>query len=93
VAGRVFNTHPALLPAFGGQGMFGRRVHHAVLASGVTLTGASVHHVTADYDAGPVIAQVEIAVLATDTVDTLAARVQDAEREVLIQTLASQFAT
>ncbi|MCW2539609.1 MAG: phosphoribosylglycinamide formyltransferase [Frankiales bacterium] len=90
-AGRVFNTHPALLPAFGGYGMFGRHVHQAVLDSGIAFTGASVHHVAADYDTGRVIAQIQVAVLATDTVDTLAARVQAAERELLIDTLADQL--
>lgn len=61
-AGQVFNTHPALLPAFGGQGMFGRNVHRAVLESGVSTTGATVHHVQADYDTGPIISQTEVAV-------------------------------
>jgi len=91
--GRIVNTHPALLPAFGGQGMFGRHVHQAVLASGIAITGATVHHVEADYDTGPIIAQVEVAVLASDTVDTLADRVQHAERELLITTLETIAAT
>jgi len=88
-AGRIVNTHPALLPAFGGQGMYGRRVHEAVLESGVKITGATVHHVEGEYDTGPVIAQTEVAVLDSDTVDTLAARVQKAERELLVTTLAA----
>lgn len=88
-ADRIFNTHPALLPAFGGQGMYGRRVHQAVLESGVGTTGATVHHVEREYDTGPIIAQVEVAVCAADTVDTLAARVQRAERELLVETLGS----
>jgi phosphoribosylglycinamide formyltransferase 1 len=86
-AGRIFNTHPALLPAFGGQGMFGRNVHRAVLESGVSTTGATVHHVHADYDTGPIISQIEVAVSASDTIDTLADRVQQAERDLLIRTL------
>jgi phosphoribosylglycinamide formyltransferase 1 len=86
-AGRAFNTHPALLPAFGGQGMFGRNVHRAVLESGVSTTGATVHHVHADYDTGPIISQIEVAVSASDTIDTLADRVQQAERDLLIRTL------
>ncbi|HUB37508.1 MAG TPA: phosphoribosylglycinamide formyltransferase [Streptosporangiaceae bacterium] len=86
-AGRIFNTHPALLPTFGGQGMFGRNVHRAVLESGASTTGATVHHVQADYDTGPVISQVEVPVSASDTIDTLADRVQQAERELLIRTL------
>jgi len=88
-AGHVFNTHPARLPAFGGQGMYGHRVHEAVLASGVAVTGATVHYVEAEYDTGPTIAQVEVPISPDDTVDTLARRVQAAERELLIQTLAA----
>jgi phosphoribosylglycinamide formyltransferase 1 len=86
-ADRIFNTHPALLPAFGGQGMFGRNVHRAVLESGVSTTGATVHHVHADYDTGPIISQIEVAVSASDTIDTLTDRVQQAERELLVRTL------
>lgn len=85
--GRIFNTHPALLPAFGGQGMFGHRVHQAVLDSGATVTGATVHHVEADYDTGEIISQVQISVSQRDTADSLAERVQHAERELLVQTL------
>lgn len=55
--GRIFNTHPALLPAFGGKGMYGRRVHQAVLKSAVGTTGATVHQVEGEYDTGPVVAQ------------------------------------
>jgi phosphoribosylglycinamide formyltransferase 1 len=87
--GRVINTHPALLPAFGGQGMYGRNVHEAVLRSGATVTGATVHHVEAEYDTGAIISQVQIPVTNADTVDSLAERVQRAERELLIQTLAA----
>jgi phosphoribosylglycinamide formyltransferase 1 len=85
--GRIFNTHPALLPAFGGQGMFGHHVHRAVLDSGATVTGATVHHVEAEYDTGEIISQVQIPVAPGDTADSLAERVQRAERELLIQTL------
>jgi len=91
-AGRIFNTHPALLPAFGGQGMFGRHVHEAVLQSGVATTGATVHLVDADYDTGKVVSQAEVPVMPGDTIDTLAERVQRAERELLVQTLAAVFA-
>jgi phosphoribosylglycinamide formyltransferase 1 len=87
--GRIFNTHPALLPAFGGQGMFGHHVHQAVLDSGAAVTGATVHHVEAEYDTGEIIAQVQVPVDHSDTADSLAARVQRAERELLIQTLAT----
>jgi len=87
--GRVVNTHPALLPAFGGQGMFGHHVHQAVLDSGTTVTGATVHHVDADYDNGAIIAQVTVPVMPSDTVDSLAGRVQRAEQELLVHTLAT----
>ncbi len=80
---RILNIHPAPLPRFGGAGMFGRRVHDAVLASGVTVTGPTVHLVDGDYDTGRVIAHREVPVLADDTVETLAARVLEAEHVVL----------
>ena len=85
--GRVLNTHPALLPKFGGQGMYGARVHEAVLAAGEAVTGVSVHVVDAEYDKGPVIAQCEVPVLAGDTVDTLASRVQERERKFIVEVL------
>lgn len=91
-AGRILNTHPALLPAFGGHGMFGMNVHRAVIAAGATTSGASVHVVNADYDSGPVVAQRTVPVDPTDTVESLAARVQTAERALLIDVLA-QFAS
>jgi phosphoribosylglycinamide formyltransferase-1 len=86
-AGRIINIHPALLPKFGGQGMYGAHVHRAVLAAHETVTGASVHLVDEEYDHGRVLAQAEVPVLADDTVETLAARVLAREHEVLISTL------
>jgi len=80
---KVINTHPALLPSFGGQGMYGDRVHEAVLSSGAQVTGCSVHLVTNEYDAGPVIAQRVEPVLENDTVETLGQRVRALERELL----------
>ena len=85
--GRIINTHPALLPKFGGHGMYGRRVHEAVLGAGEQMTGVSVHLVTGEYDAGPVIAQVQVPVLRGDTADTLAERVQAEERACLVRTV------
>lgn len=79
LAARVLNIHPALLPAFGGPGMYGARVHQAVLASGAKLTGCTVHFADAQYDHGPIILQEAVPVLDDDTVDTLAARVFAAE--------------
>ncbi|MCY2960227.1 MAG: phosphoribosylglycinamide formyltransferase [Planctomycetota bacterium] len=73
--GRVLNIHPALLPAFGGQGYYGRRVHEAVLEHGCTVSGCTVHYVTNEYDAGPILLQRACAVMDGDTADTLAARV------------------
>jgi formyltetrahydrofolate-dependent phosphoribosylglycinamide formyltransferase len=81
-AGRVLNIHPALLPAFGGRGMFGRRVHEAVLASGSRESGCTVHLADNEYDHGPIVAQRRVPVLPGDTPDTLAARVAAAEREL-----------
>ena len=78
-AGRMMNIHPALLPAFGGRGMYGRHVHEAVLAYGVKLTGCTVHFVDNEYDHGPIILQRAVPVLDGDTPDTLAARVFEDE--------------
>ncbi len=81
--GRAINVHPALIPAFSGQGMYGQRVHEAVLASGVRFTGATVHFLDEEYDTGPIIVQQPVPVEDDDTVETLAARVQAAERELV----------
>jgi phosphoribosylglycinamide formyltransferase-1 len=86
--GRILNTHPALLPKFGGKGMYGLHVHEAVLASGDTETGVSVHLVDAEYDTGPIVAQCRVPVLPGDSVADLAARVQAREREFVVETLA-----
>lgn len=74
-AGRMLNIHPALLPAFGGHGLYGARVHRAVLESGARVSGATVHFVDAHYDRGPIVAQWPVPVLAGDTAESLAARV------------------
>ena len=71
----VINIHPGLLPAFGGQGFYGRRVHETVLAYGAKLTGVTVHLVDEEYDHGPIILQRAVSVEDDDTVETLAARV------------------
>lgn len=83
----ILNVHPALLPAFGGQGMYGRRVHEAVLASGVAETGATVHVVDDEYDHGPPVAQVRVPVLAGDTAEAIEARVMAAEPGLFLDTL------
>ncbi len=77
--GRVMNIHPALLPSFGGHGMYGRHVHEAVLAAGCKVSGCTVHFVTNEYDAGPIIVQRTAPVEEGDTPDTLAARVFEQE--------------
>jgi folate-dependent phosphoribosylglycinamide formyltransferase PurN len=73
------NIHPALLPKFGGHGMYGRLVHEAVLAAGESESGCTVHFVTNEYDAGPIILQKKVPVMPDDTPDTLADRVFEAE--------------
>ena len=80
--GRVLNIHPALLPRFGGRGMYGGHVHAAVLAAGERESGCTVHLVDLEYDHGPIVAQRRVPVLPGDTPDTLADRVQAAEREL-----------
>lgn len=80
--GRLLNVHPALLPAFGGAGMYGRRVHEAVLASGARVTGASVHFVEERYDEGAIVAQWPVPVRHDDTPDSLAARVLAVEHQI-----------
>ena len=85
--GRVLNIHPALLPAFGGKGYYGDRVHAAVLASGVAETGCTVHYVDNEYDHGPVLLQRRIGVRPDDTVETLAARVFEEEKIALPEAL------
>jgi formyltetrahydrofolate-dependent phosphoribosylglycinamide formyltransferase len=81
--GRAINVHPALIPAFCGKGMYGHHVHEAVLARGCRVTGATVHLVDDEYDHGPILAQRAVEVRDDDTPDTLAARVQAVERELV----------
>ncbi len=85
--GRVLNIHPALLPRFGGQGMYGRHVHEAVIAAGEKVTGVTVHLVDEEYDHGPIVAQRTLAVMPDDTPDTLAERVLRAEHELYVDAL------
>jgi len=88
-SGRMINIHPALLPSFGGPGMYGRRVHEAVLQSGARITGPTIHLVTAEYDKGQILAQWPVPVLADDTPDSLAARVLDVEHRLLPEVVKS----
>ncbi len=79
--GRIMNIHPALLPAFGGKGMFGHHVHEAVLAHGCRVSGCTVHFVDGQYDNGPIIVQRTCPVMEDDTPDALAHRVFEQEKE------------
>jgi len=79
---RIMNVHPALIPAFSGHGMYGHHVHEAVLAYGAKISGCTVHFVDEEYDNGPIVMQASVPVLEDDTAETLAARVQEKEREI-----------
>ncbi len=81
-SGRILNTHPALLPAFGGKGMYGERVHRAVLAAGSAASGCTIHLVDEVPDGGPIVAQRVVPVLDGDTPASLAERVQAEERRL-----------
>jgi phosphoribosylglycinamide formyltransferase-1 len=86
-AGRVLNIHPGPLPAFGGHGMYGRRVHEAVIAAGVAESGICIHLVDEEYDRGPVLARTSVAVAHGDTAEALEARVTALEPQFYVQTL------
>ena len=86
-AGRVLNVHPALLPRFGGPGMYGDRVHAAVLEAGDNETGVTIHLVDGEYDTGPIVAQCTVEVRPGDTVTALAERVVAREHAFLVETL------
>ncbi len=81
--GRMLNVHPALLPAFGGKGLYGARVHRAVIDAGARVSGATVHFVDAHYDRGPIAAQWPVPVLPSDTPESLATRVLRVEHLLL----------
>lgn len=90
---RIINIHPALLPLFGGKGMYGIRVHRAVLESGMKVSGATIHFVDEIYDHGPIIAQRTVPVYSDDTPESLAARVLEVEHRLLpdaIELIASE---
>jgi phosphoribosylglycinamide formyltransferase 1 len=81
--GRIINTHPSLLPKHGGKGMYGSRVHQAVLDSGDTETGVTIHHVSDDYDSGAIIAQCIVPVISGDTLASIEERVKEAEKQLI----------
>lgn len=84
---RILNIHPGLLPEFGGEGMYGRRVHEAVIAAGAALSGATIHLVDEEYDRGAVLAQRTLALDAGETVDSLEARITALEPLFFVETL------
>ncbi|MFL2526094.1 MAG: phosphoribosylglycinamide formyltransferase [Candidatus Azotimanducaceae bacterium] len=84
---RIINTHPSLLPKYGGKGFYGRKIHEAVLASGDILTGATVHLVNEEYDSGEILSQIAVPVLPKDSATTLEARVKKTEKAHLIKVL------
>ena len=85
--GRIINIHPSLLPRHGGRGMYGIKVHEAVLSSGDQATGVSIHLVDDGYDTGPILAQTTIPIIPGDTPTTLQARVLKREHEFFVETL------
>lgn len=85
--GRILNIHPALLPKYGGRGMFGSHVHAAVIASGDTESGATIHVVDDQYDTGPILAQKKVTVDGTDSAETLAGKILAVEHELYVDTL------
>ena len=86
--GRILNTHPALLPRFGGPGMYGDRVFEAVLAAGEVESGISIHLVDAEYDTGAIVCQCRVPVFQGDSLDDLKSRVRAREKEFVVDTLA-----
>ena len=84
---RILNIHPALLPAYGGKGMYGNRVHKKVLEAKEKFTGITIHLVDAEYDHGPVINQIKIPVLPDDSIKSLKKRVLAAEHKFYVNTL------
>ncbi len=84
---RIVNMHPALLPAFGGKGMYGHRVHEAVVRSGVAVSGATVHLVDSEYDTGPIVLQRRVRVAPEETPDSLARKVLVVEHELYAEAI------
>lgn len=86
--GKIINIHPSLLPAFGGKGFYGERVHKAVIESGAKISGATVHFVDENTDTGPIILQEVVAILEDDTPETLAKRVLSVEHRLIVKATA-----
>lgn len=92
-SGRIINIHPSLLPKFGGKGMYGRRVHEAVVAAGERYTGITVHHVSEVYDSGRIIFQATTEVAPTDTAADVEAKIHSLEREHFPRVIRDTFFT
>ena len=86
-AGKILNIHPALLPKFGGQGLYGRRVHEAVVAAGERRSGATVHLVDGEYDHGPIVAQAFVDIAPSDTAEGVERKVTATEPALFVATL------
>jgi phosphoribosylglycinamide formyltransferase 1 len=86
-SGKIINIHPSLLPKYGGNGMFGRYVHEAVLRNNETESGVTIHLVDEEYDTGRIINQCTIPILVNETVDSLSERILHMEHEILVETL------
>jgi len=86
---RIFNIHPALLPKFGGKGMYGMNVHTAVIAAKEKETGVTIHRVNAEYDSGEIVAQTTVPVFENDSPEQLGARVLEKEHEFLVEVIAN----
>ena len=84
---KIINTHPSLLPAYGGKGMYGSRIHQSVVANGEKKTGVTVHFVNENYDEGKILAQKEIDILPGEKAEELESRVKDIEKGFLVETL------
>jgi len=84
---RIFNIHPALLPKYGGKGMYGMNVHRAVIAAGEKESGVTIHRVDTEYDSGEIVAQTTVPVIKGDTPETLAARVLEREHSFLVEVI------
>lgn len=93
MSGKIWNVHPALLPHYGGKGMYGRFVHEAVAAAGDVQTGITIHEVDGEYDHGKTVAQKIIPLGATDTADSIEQKVKEAEPDFYVETLASYLST
>lgn len=84
---RIFNIHPALLPKYGGKGMYGMNVHAAVISAKEKETGITIHRVNAEYDSGEIVAQTKVSIYENDTPEVLAARVLEREHEFLVEVI------